>query len=254
MPNIQDASTAHVSSFIKAMFHGQRSANDDVLNKKIAHSIAVNILHNPEEGLRLVEELVEEITLLRDKNKALEATSLTDYLTGAYNRRYFQRLIETLETPAGANYRRITNRHYLVMIDLDDFKQINDTYGHAAGDKALCHVVESLRMLVRKSDCVCRIGGDEFVVLLKDATPEGAYKKILELVAAFKTMTFDYDGKSIPVMASIGHGEINPKCFVRDVIREVDRDLYVMKKSKNKNPKPVTSDSCDTLQATSDLG
>jgi diguanylate cyclase (GGDEF)-like protein len=111
---------------------------------------------------------------------ALAAQALEDQLTGVANRRAFDRDIAT----AVARARRAGRPLSLLTIDLDNFKAVNDTRGHAAGDLALRTVADALRAAVRESDVVARIGGDEFVALLIDCDAEGARRVALGLQAS----------------------------------------------------------------------
>lgn len=93
-----------------------------------------------------------------------------DALTGVFNRRYYEDKVRNLESSAG-----------VAMVDLDDFKLYNDTYGHDAGDKALKVVVEVIGRHVRKTDKVVRFGGDEFLLLIPDINVDNFTKKLKEI-------------------------------------------------------------------------
>ncbi|MAY73729.1 MAG: hypothetical protein CMJ31_03215 [Phycisphaerae bacterium] len=104
---------------------------------------------------------------LSRQSQSLRRAALTDPLTGAWNRRYCSRFL------AGAIDRARRERHVLTVLyfDIDEFKHYNDRYGHAAGDEILSEVVKALRAVIRPSDRVCRVGGDEFVVIFFE--PDG---------------------------------------------------------------------------------
>ncbi|MBX3382932.1 MAG: diguanylate cyclase [Phycisphaeraceae bacterium] len=104
---------------------------------------------------------------LRDQQVQLRTAALTDPLTGAWNRRYFDRFLATALEQARQRRHHVT----LLVLDIDDFKMFNDRYGHAAGDDILVETVRLMRSVIRPSDRVCRIGGDEFAVIFHD--PEG---------------------------------------------------------------------------------
>ncbi len=108
-----------------------------------------------------------ENIILYQKSRRL---SVTDGLTGLYNHRYFQEHLET-ELSRAQRYDRALS---LIIIDLDNFKEINDTYGHLRGDKILKNVSRYLKKAVRRADTVCRYGGDEFCVILPETPKEGA--------------------------------------------------------------------------------
>lgn len=108
------------------------------------------------------------IGLLRDISERKKAEKVTrellstDPITGLYNRRYFFSIVNALIAEAARYRRPIT----FMLLDLDHFKKINDTYGHAKGDLALQHLANSIRHVVRESDVFARFGGDEFVIFL----------------------------------------------------------------------------------------
>lgn len=204
---------------------------DDGLIEKIAKNIAQKIIQSPEQGTKDVRELLMRVAELQKQNDLLERLSLTDPLTGAYNSRFFEQAVDAIKQEHLAQ-RKPTGRHFLMMLDLDGFKQINDMYGHETGDMALIHVVRTLNDMTRKTDAVCRVGGDEFIVILKDATEEGAKAKIMSIADTFNTMSFDKNKKSIPVRASIGWSELKPDDFVKDVLRRIDEYVYDSKKIK----------------------
>lgn len=118
--------------------------------------------------------------LLAELHNALEEEQLlssTDTLTGALNRRSFSELAEKRMIAAEVNRRPYT----LVYIDLDNFKQVNDTFGHAIGDLVLKAVVDSIQKQIRNTDFLARLGGDEFAVLLTDLDQEGANRIVPRL-------------------------------------------------------------------------
>jgi two-component system, cell cycle response regulator len=104
--------------------------------------------------------------VLRDQHGQLREAAFADPLTGACNRRYFDQFLKMAMDEARKERRGIT----LLMFDIDDFKQFNDRYGHAAGDDILRETVRLLRSVIRPSDKVCRIGGDEFAVVFHEPT------------------------------------------------------------------------------------
>lgn len=103
---------------------------------------------------------------LREQQESLRRAAFVDDLTGAYNRRYFHRFLSAVIDTARAERLPVT----VLCFDIDDFKQYNDRFGHAAGDEILRETVRLLTSVIRPTDRVCRIGGDEFVVIFQDPT------------------------------------------------------------------------------------
>lgn len=138
---------------------------------------------------------------LQAEAEALDRSAHTDLLTGIWNRRGIERELQRiLET---ADLRR-TARVAICMIDLDDFKPVNDTYGHAIGDQLLLGVARRMRGLLREDDLLGRLGGDEFIVVLRGcASPELALRLADRIVHGL-TSPFVFDHLQVRVGASIG--------------------------------------------------
>jgi diguanylate cyclase len=123
--------------------------------------------------------IIEDVTDTVDRERRLDALAMKDVLTSAFNRRFFERRLDEEITRSG-RYRRSLA---LVMLDIDHFKKVNDTYGHLFGDQALRAVVEAWTSGLRASDIVARYGGEEFCVLL----PEAGREKALPLAERLRT-------------------------------------------------------------------
>jgi diguanylate cyclase (GGDEF)-like protein len=139
--------------------------------------------------------------LLRQENAKLERTALTDPLTGVWNRRGIERELERMvgQTDNG-RYENLA----ICMIDLDDFKPVNDTHGHAIGDQLLVAVTRRLRGFLRTGDVLGRIGGDEFVAIFRNCPdPEVSRKLATRIVVGLKAPFF-FDDLQVRIGASIG--------------------------------------------------
>jgi diguanylate cyclase (GGDEF)-like protein len=134
--------------------------------------IALNPITTP-DGNRLVAVSIRDATAQRDFVNRLEQLATTDPLTGALNRRSFENAYRR-EVERG---RRAQGRLYLMIVDIDHFKKINDTYGHAVGDVALKALVSTCLATLRKTDVFARIGGEEFAIL----TPAKDAKEAMQL-------------------------------------------------------------------------
>ncbi len=127
-----------------------------------------------------------EIDRLRDENERLSALAYRDALTGLRNRRCFsERLSEELSRLKRNNPEGSLS---VICIDVNDFKHLNDTQGHAAGDTALVAIGEILEKTVRAEDLVCRVGGDEFIVLLPDTLRVQAERVVARLRARMSSL------------------------------------------------------------------
>ncbi len=114
-----------------------------------------------------VKTLIKRLSASRDE---LERQALTDPMTKLYNRRY---LAEITDHMLGL-MRRSSSKLSAIMLDIDKFKNVNDTYGHQVGDDVIIKLAETLKSLTRKSDVICRLGGEEFLILLPETGIEGA--------------------------------------------------------------------------------
>lgn len=143
-----------------------------------------------------------------------------DALTGVFNRRYYEEKVKNLKSSAG-----------VAMVDLDDFKLYNDTYGHDAGDKALKTVVEVIRRHVRKTDKVVRFGGDEFLLLIPDINIDNFTKKLREIqeeVHAARVPGYS----QMKLSVSIG-GVLSSDETIEEAVLRSDKFMYRAKTRKN---------------------
>ena len=153
--------------------------------------------------------------------------SARDYLTGLYNRRRF---FETLESFFDASMDE-SDSLAVAMVDIDDFKQINDTYGHETGDRAIMHVADILRSGVSSRDTVARFDGTEFCIALKEHTRE-------EARAIFETLNKEVSinplpleaGNEVALSVSIG-ATLSPDSTLAETVAEADMQLYQAKNS-----------------------
>jgi diguanylate cyclase (GGDEF)-like protein/PAS domain S-box-containing protein len=156
--------------------------------------------------------------------EALRAQSIRDPLTGWFNRRYMEETLERELSRAARNRRPLA----VIMLDLDNFKQFNDTYGHEAGDLVLQHLCEMLKSHIRSEDVACRLGGDEFVLLLPDTTAQLASQRAEELRQAVAHMDVQYQGRLLEPMAlSFGVATFPENGrTLKDLLRASDNALF----------------------------
>ncbi len=149
-----------------------------------------------------------------------------DALTNLLNRRAFEQRLQTLLS----RIKESPGEHALCYLDLDQFKVVNDTCGHVAGDELLRRLAERLQAQVRKRDTVARLGGDEFGVLLEDCPPERAWQLVSKLHECINEFQFIWNEQSFHVGASIGLVPINsPETTLDELLAAADRACYVAK-------------------------
>lgn len=160
-------------------------------------------------------------------NADLARLAMLDPLTGVYNRR----TLDDLGRRAVADARRAQRPLALLAIDIDHFKQINDDFGHEAGDLALKALVERLQLELRAGDLISRVGGEEFVVVLPGVDETGARSLAERIRSRIGESTFAIDGAHVPLRVSIGAGAISPAADDFDNLRQAtDRALYAAKR------------------------
>jgi diguanylate cyclase (GGDEF)-like protein len=170
--------------------------------------------------------------------RRLETAAALDPLTGCYNRRSLEQFIERDIALA----RRRECDLSIVMIDIDDFKAINDSFGHEAGDAVLREVSGLLTTSIRKSDYLSRYGGEEFALVLPETSLRSAVFLAEKLRAAMKELRVNVNGRSLSVTASFGVASLLERGGSAELFREADRMLYIAK-SRGKDavaPDPVT--------------
>ncbi len=154
-------------------------------------------------GLFLLIRDVTAETNLQGKYKDKATQSITDRLTGLYNRTYFETYLNQIDSEMAQNKRSIPNVSIL-MCDIDHFKKINDTHGHQAGDFVLAEVSKLFRESFRKTDILCRYGGEEFLAILPATDIPGALLVAEKLRGKTAGYTFSFNDTLIPTTISVG--------------------------------------------------
>tara|TARA_R110002167_G_scaffold37563_16_gene117676 strand:- start:2630 stop:4369 length:1740 start_codon:yes stop_codon:yes gene_type:complete len=169
-----------------------------------------------------------DISELKDAQLELENLAFYDPLTGLPNRRFFMDHLKFIM--AGAHNEQ--NRIAILMLDLDDFKKVNDTLGHDAGDQLLIILAERLRSVIAKKDVVSRMGGDEFLIILKDSDINASIQKIADRMLLAISRPVSIMGQDIEVTSSIGVS-IYPEDgkTPETLIRNADLALYLSKEN-----------------------
>lgn len=178
--------------------------------------------------VQVVEGTLLDITARKLQEQQAEFAANHDALTRLYNRSFFRLQLEKSIAVA----QRYGNPLALLFLDLDGFKPINDTLGHAAGDWLLQQTAARLTQSVRGSDIVARLGGDEFVILLTTLTSASDAETVTLKLLARIGAPFDYDGRELRVTASIGIGVYPDDAADGESLMEAaDQAMYLAKKS-----------------------
>src|SRR2546421_9974287 len=213
-------------------------------------------LFRPEEVMALLttnhqSNIQAKLEELEHRNQLLEAEierlrvykdyAYTDALTEIPNRRfYYERLLQEI-----ARSRRSGSSLTLALVDLDLFKQINDDVGHRGGDQVLKFFSQFVRVNLRQEDIVCRIGGDEFAIILPDTSAEDAAIFFERIRSKLDQIEVSIDGRSrLALSFSCGLAGFKPEYLPEDLIEEADHSLYSAKaRGRNRvvtaNNKPV---------------
>jgi diguanylate cyclase (GGDEF)-like protein len=202
------------------------NSSEGVIGVLLLKSTAVPYTEKDQELLQFVSTQVVTAIERQQLYARLHRMAQYDELTGLPNRACFRDRLTT----ALARVRRNGGRIALLYVDLDRFKQVNDTYGHGGGDQLLRAVADRLTACVRDADTVARLGGDEFVVLLESiAEPEDAQRVVEKVRSAFE-QPLSITGHSLEIGMSIGialypeDGEAETQ-----LLKQADDRMYLMK-------------------------
>jgi len=167
-----------------------------------------------------------DITSIQKEKKLLEAMAYHDPLTNIYNRQIFDKMLQKEKE----NKRRHGDTLSLIMLDIDHFKRVNDTYGHSIGDKVLITLTQLISENLRTNDIFARWGGEEFMILLPRTTPKEAYKKAQNL----RKILEEYVDDLLPTFTvSFGVTELLTTDKERSCFQRVDEALYKAKIKRN---------------------
>jgi diguanylate cyclase (GGDEF)-like protein/PAS domain S-box-containing protein len=173
-----------------------------------------------------VMEQMQDITARKELAAQLEKAALTDSLTGLPNRT----VLEARLTRALASARRTGTDVGVLFIDLDDFKKVNDTFGHDAGDALLREVGIRLMRIARHTDTAVRLGGDEFVIIHENLAGDGELDDVADGIRAVLAEPFCIGGHDIRIVASVGTAR-GARVTARELLSRADQDMYRSKRS-----------------------
>ncbi|WP_394561977.1 EAL domain-containing protein [Aquipseudomonas alcaligenes] len=227
---VDEHSEARAVSPLQQILAGQDDGDyAKLVVRQDGSKVAVNLVGTPIQERGLVSGVVmvlHDMTRERQFVASLSWQASHDALTGLANRREFEyRLAQLL-----ARMLRQPGRHALMFIDLDQFKLVNDTCGHAAGDELLRKVCQELQLLLREGDTLARLGGDEFGVILENCPTEAALRVAEGLRKSVQELRFTWGGRVFNISASIGLVQVPPgQVSLAELLRTADLACYSAK-------------------------
>ena len=176
-----------------------------------------------------LDALAQQVHTLNSQLKQAHTESVTDSLTRIYNRKAFDRQIAEL-----VKINTVSKSPFsLLMIDIDNFKNINDTYGHQTGDRVIMAIVNKCRQSIRGEDFFARYGGEEFIIILPGASLRNAVKKANHICKSVASTWYrlddDQDGQTLHVTISVGVSSYQKDDTTASVIQRTDKALYAAK-------------------------
>ncbi len=218
------------SEFYRYWQRGEtRRVHDINLHTFTGELLPVTLSFSPLTGLqRSMVVIVLDMSIERALHAQLASQAITDPLTGLLNRRGFNQALESLLARVVRSGKRIA----VLYLDLDGFKRINDSLGHAAGDQVLQYVAEQLRVCLRPYDILARVGGDEFTILLDSLVHPEYAAKIAEKLIQMISVRHRVDGVEVTLGASVGIASF-PECGqdLEGLLRAADMAMYEAKRA-----------------------
>jgi diguanylate cyclase (GGDEF)-like protein len=168
------------------------------------------------------EELLKKNELITEQAQKLELMATRDFLTGLSNRRDFLERAGQEEM----RFKRLGRPFALIMLDIDHFKRVNDTFGHACGDKVLTNVSRALEKALRAQDVLARWGGEEFICLLPETGVDGANCAAEKIRTDMEHQRYDCIDDDVPITVTAGVCVYDGSCAIEECIRRADDALY----------------------------
>ena len=224
----------HTKYVIKSLAITPISFDGEIIGSLNQADISKSRFH-PGLDTSLLEHLAVKMSLCLSNvaaHERLKFLANRDPLTGLLNRR----VMEAILNREFARATRYENSLSVAFIDIDDFKRVNDTYGHDRGDDLLNHVAKQLMKISRETDVVARFAGDEFVVILPQTSAENAERLMSRLMVYFTKNPLKTDKITVPASISIGVASTEDRSIRTplQLLRNADKNLYREKKEKKK--------------------
>ncbi|MFZ5986531.1 MAG: GGDEF domain-containing response regulator [Bacillota bacterium] len=220
-------------SDVNSKVYGFLQGASDYITKPVFFPEILARINNLIRLLNMQKELEEKNKELMEKNTLLEQMAITDSLTGLFNKGYVLERLES-EIQRAARYNEAIS---LIIIDIDHFKEVNDTYGHLMGDKLIKEISEEITSSVRDVDIVGRYGGDELMVICPNTDINGAKILAERIRSNIHNHKFELKGEIVPITVSLGVSSAAPSLYTKadsDIVRiigEADIALYRAKSS-----------------------
>lgn len=176
--------------------------------------------------LRWLPMSIKERKQMERTTQLFQERAAIDGMTGLYNRSHF---LEAA-TAEWDRYKRYRRSLCMLMLDIDEFKTVNDGWGHHAGDEVIIGLAQTLRNNKRRSDIVARLGGDEFAFILPESSIDDAMKMAERIRQAIFERAFSVDGRQIAVSVSIGISQARRTTGIIDMLKQADLALYEAKR------------------------
>ena len=190
--------------------------------EQMQQSCTMGPLRGEDNAITSIFIIVQDVTELATYEQKMMEMNVRDGLTGIYNRRHFEnRLSSECE-----RHERYDRRLSMIMIDIDFFKKVNDTYGHQCGDYVLKSVSSGIAQAIRKTDCLARYGGEEFCCLLPETEIANASLLAESLRTQVEGMQLVYDSTPIKVTISLGVSELAQGDSAQQLLKNADEALY----------------------------
>ena len=186
-----------------------------------------------------LSDVTDRVQLRRE----LEVRASLDKLTSCFNRETSLELLER----ATAAPKQSGEGNALIFVDLDDFKSVNDRYGHAAGDRLLAETAERLREAARKGDAVGRVGGDEFIVICPRVQSSAQAIKVAERVAAATTAVVDIGAAAVELRTSVGVAWTAEAIDADAFLAQADSAMYQSKRTSRKGVTLFSTNGCGVV-------
>lgn len=196
---------------------------NDTVKHVVCSFIDISKRKEAEAAMKEANEIINQKNLLLQELAAtLELESTVDMLTGLYNRRYMlKRMDEEI-----INYKKNGTKFSIIIGDIDFFKRVNDTYGHDFGDFVLKTVSEVLKSTLEEKDCICRWGGEEFLILLSKTDLETSQNAAEKMRQKIQEKIFEYNDRSLFLTMTFGICIYSDNENIDDIIKKADNALY----------------------------